>query len=50
MRSGQRVLVCMKSVYCKYKNGYHNGGHDNFLLNCNVGCKKHRPMQNMSLE
>jgi len=25
---------------CKYKHGYHNGGHDHFWLNCNVGCKK----------
>jgi len=32
---------------CKYKHGYHNGGHDNFWLNCNVGCKKHSLMQNM---
>jgi len=25
----------------KYENGYRNGGHDNFLLNCNVDYKKH---------
>jgi len=26
---------------CKYKKRNHNGGQGGFLLNCNVGCKKH---------
>jgi len=29
------------SEACKYKNRNHNGGHDNFLLNYNIGWKKH---------
>jgi len=34
--------VCwFASEECKYKKGNHNGGHDDFLLNCNIACKKH---------
>jgi len=29
------------SETCKYKKCIRNGVHDDFLLNCNNGCKKH---------
>jgi len=42
------VCWCVQKAW-KYKSGYHNGGHDNFLLNCNVGCKKTQPNEEHAL-
>jgi len=36
----KRVLVYI-STYVNIKKRNHNGGHDDFLLNCNIGYKKH---------
>ena len=37
-----RLNVCWCTLeVCKYKKRNHNGGHEDILLKCNVGCKKH---------
>ena len=37
-----QLNVCWyTSVACKYEKRNHSGGHNEFLLNCNSGCKKH---------
>jgi len=30
--------VYIRAEACKYKKRNLNGGHDDFLLNCNIGC------------
>jgi len=37
-----RLKVCWCTLEArKYEKHNYYGGHDNFLLNCNIGCKKH---------
>jgi len=34
-----RLNVCWCTLeVCKYKKHNHNGGHEDFLLKCNIGC------------
>jgi len=37
------------SKACKYKKRKRNVGHDDFLLNCNTGCKKHPAYRSLIL-
>ena len=37
----QLSLCWCTSEACKYKKRNHSGGHGDFLLNCNIDCKKH---------
>jgi len=35
-----RLNVCLCTLeVCKYKKRNHNGGHQDFLLKCKIGCK-----------
>jgi len=40
LASTERMSWCTLEAW-KYKKRNHNGGHDDFLFNCNIGYKRH---------
>jgi len=46
----ERVLVYIRSVQIGYKKRNRKGGHDEFLLDYNTGCKKHTADRALGIE